>query len=677
MNFRSKTAEYEGSFNKVINDFEKCDDFPVSDLSAMVYVFNQPNFQEFYEKRLGDSDNKTWDVELVSLTAFMEAVEGKSNEIVDYIKDNTSPALDYSEFLNRDPEVIGESSDNSVRSIVTMIHKKVISNKLRATKNEILQLSKGIRQAASAMAVEEAAWIDGYIEEIATDEEIKQLFQGYSVNENPKDLILQIKKNINDNVKALGGNKPFTATGAFKATASAGRPDVVMRKPDDSLFFSYANYFVDTRMETDQATRHTAVLLEAERRFQLNNEISFYKHYAATKKDYKDSNAEVELWQSILAKKEEYSKTAITVASYQHIDNGGLLNSMLANETCFKNLTKGDAETIRGIVSLLPILAQDLNNVRIPSDQTITEISGSKEYPFLQSSTLQAPENTDTKKTNESAKFDLIKIIKRLVNAGSKIKNLITDPQKKTNQAQGQKTTEEKIYVLPNRTIQKASTASSEEYVVNLDNEPLSALIINILSKKADYRQSLLEGIFQLYESGSMKEIDPDMLVFPQTKEEMSDFLQSVDPSMRSALTNAHIKLTVEKSDNRLTHTKFATLTDSQRVERLDVLKNYNDTLEDTKLDLQDNIPALTNKIDGFNPAGNHTPQDIINIIKSHINLEEEGLSTRIHTILRKAKKIIELESQIEEAKVLLNLTEPSENQLPNPTSTTKPTQGS
>jgi len=511
-------------------------------LAALVYSFNNLNICDKYEDDFLDNESGT----LMSSLATLISVANNNPNIVEIIKSETGE--DYSERLVKPLEHLVTKVDGGERQqLQQSIKLNELNGKIWSShRSKILTLTKAVREKATSTVVEEASWLEGFVNEIATDDQISSLIQIHADNDqNLPNVIREIKTFINENVtQEMGGLPPFDKDNKFNAKASAGKPDVVMRKPDGSLFFSYANYFVDTRMESDQATRHTAMLLETQRVLNSDkSDRSFWDIYADIKSsDVKTAANEADLWNKILSNPKDYGDLSISISSYQHIDSGSLLDSI--NKSKEFDLSPNELSDIRMILSSLPILAQDFNNM-MPTDKTL----GSKmvgDLPFIKSVKLCQPENTDTTVTKTQAETKFKAVIGIFSETKNTLLSIIKGMGINRNIGEGKPSGKGIHYVNSNRNLQKVSTKSSTEYNINNDmlkgSDFITVLMMSIMEKKANYRQALIEAILQIYSADRAMILS----ILPRNDDELREFEEFLkSENMVSPLSSKDMELNI------------------------------------------------------------------------------------------------------------------------------------
>ena len=549
-NFKTIINDYKLSSLNIIKDIDSMDIDQIDDqsLAALVYSFNNLNICGKYEDDFLDNESGTLMSSLVTLIS----VTNDNPNIVGIIKSETGE--DYSDRLVEPLENLVTKVDGGDRQqLQQSIKINEINGKIWSShRSKILTLTKAVREKATSTVVEEASWLEGFVNEIATDNQISSLIQIHADNnKNLPNVIREIKALINENVtQEMGGLPPFDKDNKFNAKASAGKPDVVMRKPDGSLFFCYANYFVDTRMESDQATRHTAMLLETQRVLNSDkSDRSFWDIYADIKSsDVKTATNEADLWNKILSNPKDYRDLSISISSYQHIDSGSLLDSI--NKSKDFDLSPNELSDIRMILSSLPILAQDFNNM-MPTNKTLgSDMVG--DLPFIKAVKLCQPENTDTTVTKTQAETKFKAVIGIFSETKNTLLSIIKGMGINRNIGEGKPSGKGIHYVNSNRNLQKVSTKSSTEYNINNDmlkgSDFITVLMMSIMEKKANYRQALIEAILQIYSDDRAMILS----ILPRNDDELREFEEFLkSENMISPLSSKDMELniTAQKAD--------------------------------------------------------------------------------------------------------------------------------
>lgn len=360
---------------------------------------------------------------------------------------------------------------------------------LDAAKENIYRFLTSTVEKASSNVIEKMAWIEGYIDHVATESELFSVLPAQEGDYHQ--FISNVAEKIKDNQRAQGVDEEdlaFSEENKFKGTNSSGMPDVVLKKPDGSYLFSYANNFVDTKMESDQATRHTALVMESQR-ISIEQNISFYKAFKQVKKLYPGSDDERVLWESILKDKDLYSDVRTHVSSYQFIDK-----NMLLSDFVDKGLITDDEERIQieSLLSLLPVIAQDFN-VLLSEDKTITgaDLTGLNLTADINSTVNEYPADIHETRAN------LTKMLEDLFNSGGNLVTLFTG-LKNSESDHTQIAVYRNQYVAVNE--DKGASYDYFNLSNNLSNNhhTLAMLLLLAISKRSLYRVSITESIMQL-----------------------------------------------------------------------------------------------------------------------------------------------------------------------------------
>lgn len=226
--------------------------------------------------------------------------------------------------------------------------KNSVNERLFNIDKNILELDEYCVNLLKSVAVEEYAWIETYIKNCMLDidkdlylelrSEILVCKDDEKIKELTDNFITHIKSQINNNVRTLGLKNshdkpyfPFTEQNGslkYSTTNSSGNPDVILRKTnnkkdwDGGIAFTYANHFVDTNMEGDQAERHSAILIEAETLFQNQKKAKFGTILHKVQKKYDNNDKQRKLYSNQIKNKNVYTETVknFTLSSYQNLD---------------------------------------------------------------------------------------------------------------------------------------------------------------------------------------------------------------------------------------------------------------------------------------------------------------------------------------------------------------------
>jgi len=306
--------------------------------------------------------------------------------------------------LDKREELLNENYEN-VNEYLNDITLQEINN----IDSTLLQITQLLKKKINSTIIEEGAWFDEYILKCATEKEKITLLKFTKKN----DMIgfkNSLKNMINKNNEELGIPHVFSKDNeSYSFTkATGGLPDVVLKTREGGIHFCYANSFENSYMESDQAERHSAILLETMRKMNWNKNIDtkdFYKEFQSVHNTYLGEVEQRNLWRNIISNKKNYSdnysevRSQFSISNYQYIGHLKLIEQVLFLQHHnlvdkkeieeWKQNNKEEYEVMKEKINLIKVLlqslvleAQEFHNFTLGNDEKIYNFSNEDKKIF-------------------------------------------------------------------------------------------------------------------------------------------------------------------------------------------------------------------------------------------------------------------------------------------------------
>jgi len=246
--------------------------------------------------------------------------------------------------------------------------------------NFLLKETQSLKQKINSIVVEEGAWFDEYILKCATEKEKISLLK-LSKKKDQEGFKNTLKELINKNNDSLGIPHVFSKEGeGYSFTkATSGLPDVVLKTREGGIHFCYANSFENSYMESDQAERHSAILLETMKEmnwYNINDKTGFFNKFKSIIENYKGEPEQRDLWKKIISNKDNindlYNKVRnnFSISNYQYIGHLQLIEQVLFLQhhnhkskkdiELWKQNNKEEYEVMKDKINLIKVSLQSL-----------------------------------------------------------------------------------------------------------------------------------------------------------------------------------------------------------------------------------------------------------------------------------------------------------------------------